>query len=44
MTEDIAAWLVILAQAEYEHDVDQMAEARGELDRLLREPVPSAVV
>ena len=39
MTEHIATWLIVLSQAEYEHDVDQMAEARGELDRLLREPV-----
>ena len=44
MTENIATWLIVLAQAEQDHDVDAATEARGELDRLLREPVPSAVV
>lgn len=39
MAEDIAGWLIILSQAEQEHDVDGITEARGELDRLLREPV-----
>ena len=36
---DIAGWLLTLATAEAEHDVDTITEARGELNRLLRVPV-----
>ena len=37
--DDIAQWLIVLADAQAEHDVDEITRATTVLDRLLREPV-----